>query len=236
MMLAVGLRSAPCSYLLSTIMFYLSQCLNFFCLLCLILLLQCLILLSLSYLIHLILYVDSLIPCVYSLIHCLTLFCFMNDNSVSSDQVDVEFHVFLFECWMFSFVLFSDLTLDYAGYDVVPVNVDLFRYGRCSLPLCWCCGSRTDLLVDVIISHQRGIFLFTIWICPSCLWFSCSLNDALDLQLIRGCLVQILSNSAEVHDMREMFRCAVRWDNLRRVHIRICWWTSWIWEHHPPLY
>lgn len=175
MMLAVGLRSAPCPYLLSTIMFCLSQCLNFFCLLCLILLLQCLILLSLSYLIHLILYVDSLIPCVYSLIHCLTLFCFMNDNSVSSDQVDVEFHVFLFECWMFSFVLFSDLTLDYAGYDVVPANVDLFRYGRCSLPLCWCCGSRTDLLVDVIISHQRGIFLFTIWICPSCLWFSCSL-------------------------------------------------------------
>ena len=40
MMLAVGLRSARplCLYLLSTIMLSLSQCLNFFCLLCMILL------------------------------------------------------------------------------------------------------------------------------------------------------------------------------------------------------
>ena len=48
----------------------------------------------------------------------------MNNNSVSSDQFDVEFHILLFECRMFSFVLFSDLILVYVGYDVVPANVD----------------------------------------------------------------------------------------------------------------
>ena len=48
----------------------------------------------------------------------------MNNNSVSSDQFDVEFHVLLFECRMFSFVLFSDLKLVYVGNVVVPANVD----------------------------------------------------------------------------------------------------------------
>ena len=68
--------------------------------------------------------------------------------------------------------------------------------------------------IEVIACSRFHLFIFCVLLVDDFLVHV--MNDALDVQLVRGCSVWILSNSADdVHDPKEMFECAVRTDRSR---------------------